>query len=319
MPRVIVALAGSSLSAVVRRAALGAGRDLSTEPHELRSTIRKRGAPEGGSVRDLGIDIAAMVPWFAEEHRSPYVLIRVSEAHASAWGDLLGVPVRRCYIDDALLDEQAARTGFPKSDLVAAKLPDRGSTMAGDFGEILVSFYHAAAVPTGDLIGPKKWRLKQDRTKPAPYSDVVHFVVPTWPKPSDQDCIWCSEVKTKSTPGDSAPITAAIADCDKDRTSRLAKTLVWLKERALFEDLGSTTVAHLERFINAIDHPSAQKRFRAVAVVCASLVDGELEDAPDKEPTGYTVVVIAVPNLKQRYEEVFDAAHATVAEPVGSL
>ncbi|SFM36040.1 protein of unknown function [Ectothiorhodospira mobilis] len=186
--------------------------------------------------------------------------------------------------------------------------------MAGDFGEILVFLYHAAIEPEVDLIGPKKWRLKQDRTKPAPFSDVVHFVLPHWPEASTEDRILCSEVKTKSTNAESTPISSAIADCEKDRTSRLAKTLVWLKERALHEDLGTTTVAHIERFTNATDHPYVQKEFRAVAVVCASLVDEELADAPEEEPTDYTVVVIAIPDLKRRYEEVFDAVHATVAE-----
>jgi 2-keto-3-deoxy-galactonokinase len=97
----------------------------------------------------------------------------------------------------------------------------------------------------------------------------------------------------------------------------LAKTLVWLKERALHEDLGSTTVAHLERFTRAIDHPLAQKQFRAVAVISANLLNDELVEAPDEEPTDHTVVVIAVPDLKQRYEEVFDAVHSTVAEHWG--
>jgi hypothetical protein len=46
-------------------------------------------------------------------------------------------------------------------------------------------------------------------------------------------------------------------------------------------------------------------------------VDGELADAPDEEPSDHTVVVIAVPDLKQRYEDVFDAVHATVAGPGG--
>lgn len=268
-------------------------------------------------MRDLGIDTATLAPWFANEHVSPYVLVRVSDEHAAAWADVLGVPVRRCYIEDSLLDERAAATSRPKSELVAAKLPDRGSTMAGDFGEILVFLYHATAEPGFEIIGPKKWRLKQDRTKPAPYSDVVHFVLPHWPESSSEDRILCSEVKTKSTNGDSTPISSAIADCEKDRTSRLAKTLIWLKERALHEDLGSLTVAHLERFIKATDHPEAQKRFRAVAVVCASLLDHELADAPEEESTDHTVVVIAVPDLKQRYEDVFDAVHATVAEPGG--
>lgn len=268
-------------------------------------------------MRDLGIDTATIKSWFEDQRQSPYILVRVSDEHAAAWADVLGVPVRQCYIDDALLEERATATHRPKSELVAAKLPDRGSTMAGDFGEILVFLYHAAVEPEIELIGPKKWRLKQDRKKAAPYSDVIHFVLPHWPEPSTDDRILCSEVKTKSTAGVSSPISSAVADCEKDRTSRLAKTLVWLKERALYEDLGTTTVAHLERFTKATDYPAAQKQFRAVAVICARLVDGELEDAPEEEPSEHTVVVIAVPDLKQRYEDVFDAVHASVAEPGG--
>lgn len=268
-------------------------------------------------MRDLGVDVSAIAPWFADEHQSPYVFVHVSDEHAAVWADVLGAPIRRCYIDDTLLEARAQATARPKSEIVAAKLPDPGSTMAGDFGEILVFLYHAAVEPGAELIGPKKWRLKHDRTKPAPYSDVVHFVLPDWPQSSEQDRILCSEVKTKSTAGNSSPVKEAIADCEKDRTSRLAKTLAWFKERALIDDLG-TTVDQLDRFIKAIDHPPAQKQFRAVAVVCASLVDDELEDTPDEEPADHTVVVIAVPSLKQRYEEVFDAVHMTVAEPGGA-
>ena len=88
---------------------------------------------------------------------------------------------------------------------------------------------------------------------------------------------------------------------------------MWLRERALTEDLGTVTIAHLERFIDATDHPPAEKRFSAVAVVCSSLIDDEIAEAPDTLPTGYAVIVIGVPGLKARYEEVFDAVHATVA------
>lgn len=264
-------------------------------------------------MRDLQIDVSAVTPWFAAERTGPYVLIRVSDDDAGTWPEALSIPCRQCYIDDAKLDAEARRTGESESTILAAHLPDRGSTMAGDFGEILVFLYQAATTKSSKVIGPKKWRLKQDRKKPAPYSDVVQFVLPRWPQPSTEDQILCSEVKTKSTAGSSSPIIAAMADCKKDRTSRLAKTLVWLKERALGEDLGTTTIKHLNRFIHATDHPEAKKRFRAVAVVCASLVDEELAaDAPDEQPSDHTVVVLAVPNLKQRYEEVFEAAQATV-------
>jgi hypothetical protein len=123
-------------------------------------------------------------------------------------------------------------------------------------------------------------------------------------------------VKLKSTDGDSRPIHAAIEDSAKDRTSRLARTLAWLKERALLEDLGDVTIPHIDRFLNAIDNPPAAKRFRAVAVVCTSLVDAELADAPTTVPSEYTVVVIAVPALKATYTSVFNAVKSSVIAPV---
>lgn len=267
-------------------------------------------------MNDIGFDITQALPWFPHEKETPFTLVRVSEEHVRAWQDALGIPLRRCYVTDALTNERSVAMNVAKAQIVAAKLPDTGSTMAGDFGEILVYFYQASKEHPQIAVGPKKWRLKQDRTKPAPYSDVIHFVLPTWPTPSDQDVLLCSEVKTKSTDGNSTPIQSAIEDSNKDRTSRLAKTLVWLKERALSEDLGSITIQHLERFINATDHPIHTKKFRAVAVVCASLVDQELEAAPTQTTNDYSVIVISVPQLKQVYETAFKAAHQSVAEPL---
>nr|WP_259375528.1 DUF1837 domain-containing protein [Azohydromonas lata] len=217
--------------------------------------------------------------------------------------------MRRCYVSDSIVNTQAAAHGIDKAEIIAACLPDAGATMAGDFGEIIVYFYQGAqALPTLAL-GPKKWRLKQDRTKPAPHSDVVHFVLPAWPRASSNDVLLCAEVKTKSTNADSKPIQNAITDCEKDRTSRLGRTLVWLRERALKGSLDDgIEIAHLNRFIKATEHPPATKRFRAVAVVCQSLVDEELNNAPNTTSPDYTLVVIAVPELKNTYSMVFDAA-----------
>jgi hypothetical protein len=265
----------------------------------------------GIAMDDLGFDILRTLAWFPHSKEAPYVLVRVSDEHAKAWADALGVAVRRCYVSDSVVEERAKATGVSKAEIIAARLPDAGSTMAGDFGEILVYFYQAAKEHPGAAFGPKKWRLKQDRTKPAPHSDVVQFVLPSWPTPSDKDLLLCSEVKTKSTNGSSSPITSAIEDSAKDRTSRLARTLVWLRERALLEPLGDIQLVHLDRFINATEHPPATKRFRAVAVICSSLVDGELVDAPTEVSSDYTVVVIAVPDLRKTYTAVFEAARTS--------
>lgn len=270
-------------------------------------------------MKDLEINIDDLLSCFVNEQEDPYVFISVTEECVASWSETLGLPVRRCYVTDDVLQEHHQRTGFSKTDLLAAKLPDRGAIMAGDFGEILVYLYHAVCEHPTAIIGPKKWRLKQDRTKAAPGSDVVHFVVPSWPNASEEDRVLCSEVKTKSTPGGSTPITSAIEDCKKDRVSRLAKTLVWLKERALNEDLGTTTISHLERFIKATDNPPAQKHYYAVAVVGSSLVEAELLDAPKEASEDFKVVVISVPLLKELYENVFDAAIGSAGSNDGDM
>jgi hypothetical protein len=264
---------------------------------------------------DSGFDLQSAIRWFLHVQETPYVLVRVGDAHVTTWAKALGVPIRRCYISDALLESRASALGVSKADILAAKLPDPGSTMAGDFGEILVYVYQAAKEHPQLAVGPKKWRLKQDRTKPAPHSDVIHFVLPAWPTATEHDVILCSEVKTKSTTSDWSPIKAAIEHCAKDRVSRLARTLVWLRERALGEDLGDISIPQLQRFINATDFPPASKRYRAVAVVCQSLVEGELKDAPTEMPADYSAVIISVPDLKKTYTAVFDAARHSVSEP----
>lgn len=263
-------------------------------------------------MEDLDFNVEDTLEWFAHERENPHVLVRITAAQAAQWGAALGVAVRQCYITDDLLQCSADKHDMTKAEVLATRLPDPGAVMSGDFGEILVYFYQSAKMHPQASFGPKKWRLKQDRTKPAPYSDVVHFHIPQWPTATSNDVILCSEVKSKATPGKYNPIANAIADCGKDRTSRLADTLVWLRERATTEDLGDVTVPHLNRFINATDYPPAQKRFRAVAVICESLVDAELQNAPATASPEFALVIISVPRLKETYTAMYEAARATV-------
>lgn len=261
---------------------------------------------------ELGFDFSAAAAWFQHQRDQPYILVRLTEDQAQQLAGDIAVAVRRCYISDPLLIARAAELERPQAEILAARLPDAGSTMAGDFGEVLCYFYQSTKELPAFAVGAKKWRLKQDRTKPAPKSDVIHFLMPNRPNSSAEDAVLCAEVKLKSTDGQSNPIASAIEDCARDQTSRLAQSLVWLRERAMTEQLGDVDIPLLDRFIDLIDHPPASKRFRAVAVICESLVDQELQAAPNSESPDFTLVIIAVPNLKQTYESVFAAARAAV-------
>ena len=254
----------------------------------------------------LGFDIDTVRSWFSAEERDTYTLVTVSDADADHWVDALSALVRRCYLSDATVVERADALGLEHSEVVAAHLPDPGSVMSGDFGEIVVYLYQAAEL--SPVVGPKKWRLKQDRTKPAPYSDVVQFRLPAWPEFGDQDTVVCSEVKTKATAGAWEPIGASIKDCGKDRTSRLTQTLAWLRDRAIGEDVDDVDLGVLNRFIRTDERPPSTRLFRAVSVIRSDLVQDQLAYVPEVPPEGFSVLVVSFPDLRQVYAAVFESA-----------
>ncbi len=94
---------------------------------------------------DLGFDFTRAAPWFPHSKEKPYILVRVSDEHAKSWADALGLTVRRCYVSDSIVTAKAKEHGVEKTEILAARLPDAGATMAGDFGEILVYLYQGAA------------------------------------------------------------------------------------------------------------------------------------------------------------------------------
>lgn len=260
-------------------------------------------------MHELGLDKTNVADWFSNRHEAAtHLLVLVPVQAVQTWATALGVPLRRCYVGDRALAQAQARSGRTASDLVSTRLPDPGSTMSGDFGEILTAIFQSADGSRPNLLEPKKWRLKQDRRGPAPYTDIVQFHVPEWPNPSENDAILAAEVKTKATNGTSAPIPSAIDGAARDRDDRLTKTLVWLRERSLFEDLGTVTTEHLERFISGLELPPYSRHYRAVAVVSSELADKELLDAPAQRPEDIGLVVISVPELKLAYEAVYQSA-----------
>lgn len=255
---------------------------------------------------DLKLDLAEVSSWFETHQDNPFVLVHISAAALPRVVRHLPGIVRRCYILDDSARQNAERIGRPVSEVVASRLPDAGSVMSGDFGEIIAYLHRSAMVP--GAIGPKKWRLKHDRTKPTPGSDVVHFVLPQWPEATESDRLVCSEVKSKATAGVFEPIKEALEHSGKDVTGRMAKTLVWMRERAMTTDLGDIQLAQLERFINLSDHPPAARQYFAVAVIDGALAPDELSKVPNDLPSDRGLVVILVPTLKEAYTSVFEAA-----------
>jgi hypothetical protein len=114
------------------------------------------------------------------------------------------------------------------------------------------------------------------------------------------------------------------AHFDWNFNSLLARTLLWLRDRAITGSAEGASIDQLNRFVETAGLPQAAKRFQAVSVVCESLVKAELAAAPAKASPDYTLVVIAVPDLKDTYTAVFGAAKnavlpATTTTPVGNV
>lgn len=269
-------------------------------------------------VHNLDIDLTLAKALFVSVRDDPYVMIEVSDKAALELVRILPAPFRQFYVSDEELDRAHLSSRIPKNDLVKLKLPNPGATMSGDFGEMLTAVMQGALAHPLEVIDPKKWRYKQDRTKPAPKSDVVQFVLPTWPDSSEQDTLTCSEVKAKALKGSSNPIESAIEDSKKDENGRLASTLSWLREKAIFDE-EQEMVLRLDRFIKADAHPQAAHEYRAVAVISADLVPYETS-AITKATIGDTVlIIVSVPNMKTTYSAVFDAIAETVGAASTSL
>lgn len=260
---------------------------------------------------DLGLSFQVTAGWFSAELKASYRFVRVTPTQAAALPSALGMTIRRCYISDEKVNTQAVKYP-PATKVISAALPDPGSVMSGEFAEILTYFYQGSTALPKVAVGLRRWHLKQDRNKAAPYSDVVHLVLPDWPNPSTQDAVLCSEVKAKSTKGKFEPIKKAMEGCETDRISRLAGTLSWLRERAITGATEGATVDQLTRFIEPAGLPAVVKKFHAVAVVCESLVNEEIAKAPATPSPDYEVVVISVPKLKDTYEAAYTKAMSAV-------
>lgn len=261
-------------------------------------------------MQEMGIEPATAETWFPRTTGTQYALIKVRASTSAAWPTGLAAAFRRAYISDNKISAMAAARGRPPRAILASVLPPAGAVMAGDFGEILVYLFQGSSHSPNNLHGQKKWRLKETRTHAAPYSDVVHFHLPEWPTPSTSDLLLCSEVKMKSTPSNGDPIADARRDSKKDRVSRLAKTLVWLQERAMTET--EINVDQVERFLNATEEPAYAKKYQAVAVIDEDYLDTELAKIVQPLDQDCDLVVITVPTLHATYTAVYEACIASV-------
>jgi len=256
-----------------------------------------------------------IVSWFSE-HQKPDGSVEV-RAHildddkSSQLIEFMSHVIPDCYISGSDLTNRMNETGLSASEILQNKLPDTGNVMSGDFGEVLTLFY-LGSERNEDIKKIKKWRFKQDRKKATPHSDVIILYRKFSDRPSKMDFVICAESKAKATGSDSKPIENAIKGYDADKTGRLARTLIWLKEKAI--DHGNADdIEFITRF-NDDRLMEYKKSYRAVAIIDRNYIDAELVkpiELPDQNDE-FEIIVLGIDNLKDLYEQIFSKAISEV-------
>lgn len=187
-----------------------------------------------------------MFTWF-EDHQKLAGAIDVRthilpEDKISLLEDFLVENLPNCYITNENLAARMAATGLTAPQILQNKIPKPGSVMAGDFGEVTTLFFLGSEIDVA-INNIMKWQYKQDRTKAAPHSDVIILHRKDIEQASSNDFVICAESKLKSTKSVFCPIERSIEGYESDKTGRLARTLVWLKEKEI--DHGSLSRLHL--------------------------------------------------------------------------
>jgi hypothetical protein len=182
-------------------------------------------------------------------------------------------------------------------------LPDIGNIKSGDFGEMLSYFFITEHYTDKGfvLFCPRKWLWKEDRNKSTPYTDVVGFYREDKTNPSENDFIVSVESKMKATKSDKHRIQDAIDGANKDKLTRLAKTLVWLKEKYARNGDEKNRI-FIERYVDPVGIGTYNKIYKAFAILERIFENAEITQLI-KDKDGITIIVITMKNLKDIYEK----------------
>lgn len=236
----------------------------------------------------------------------------LEDGNAKLVEDFLVRSLPWCYTTKTHLRRRVERTGREPSEILANRLPDPGSVMSGDFGEITTMFFLSSERKESTTL-IKKWRYKENREKAAPLSDIVILYREAPERASKRDFVICAEAKQKATKSkEYVPIAQAVEGFEKDRTGRLARTIAWLREKAIDQE-EPEMISLIERFALELDTEYA-KYFKAVAVVDRALLDEELTREIDlpQQNSSFEVIVLGINDLKKLYGRVFQRAQAEV-------
>jgi len=210
---------------------------------------------------------------------------------------------RQCYITDKFLDEKAKENNLTKQEFITKYiLPSEGNIKSGDFGEMLSYFFVTEnyTLKGFPLFAPRKWQWKEDRDKAAPFSDVVGFYCEDEKAPSENDFIVCVESKMKATKSVKHRIQEAIDGANKDRLTRLAKTLIWL-EGKYAKDGNLSMRKFIERYSKPVGKKTYHKYYKAFTIIDKEFENAEISKSISNADN-IAIIVVTMEELKKIYE-----------------
>jgi len=244
-----------------------------------------------------------LINYFDFEKNEEFYIYRLKPENIEKFLHEITLEFRKCYITDKNLEKGAKKNRISMSKfLEECILPSIGKIKAGDFGEMLSSFFvlEHYAFKGIILFSPRKWQWKQDRNKPMPYSDAVCFHRKDEITPSENDFVVCVESKTKATRSNKHRIQESIEGANKDKLSRLAITLAWLKEK--YEREGYPEMKeYIERYSDPVGKRSYNKIFKAFAILDKKFEKFEISKGVINTD-GISIIIITMDNLKDIYE-----------------
>lgn len=206
-----------------------------------------------------------------------------------------------CYVSPKQL-EKSVKSGIKRRDLIETYIPDKPNIMSGDFGEILSFHIMKNEYNEYNPYAPLKWRYKEGKNTPSPKTDFVlicHNI--------SKDFIVAAECKAKATKQTLNPVIEAIKGMKKDVVTRLANTLVWLKDKAIQEG-NIEGVNKLKKLLDPVFYGNYEKKFKAIAIIDKDLFIEPLHTQEDIADLNFDfeLIAIVIPNLKKNYETIFE-------------
>lgn len=240
-----------------------------------------------------------------------YLIFQIKKENIDDFKTSLPEKFRDCYIPRDKLKSSIKNLEMKSEEILKSYIPDLKNVMSGEFGEIL-TYYLLISNSPDSIVGPKKWLWKDDKNKAIQKTDVILFHKT---ETSSNDYIISAEVKSKATKNAAYnPTENAIAGVIDDSISRLSKTLVWLREKAIKEEK-QDTMDFINRYLKISEFGTYSKKFKAVVVYDyeiflkeKDIVDSSFNNFINSDSCNFEfeLMIILINNMKSIYEQIYN-------------